>query len=95
MLDETITRLFHRRPFLEAKRFMEGVLEAGVRGYVTIDPVEASRFQDAWVLRLRYDDQPGISFTDLTSFAIMRQRKIVDVVTRDRHFRMAGFNPVP
>jgi len=39
--------------------------------------------------------QPGISLTDFTSFAIMRQLKIADAMTQDRHFTIAGFSVVP
>lgn len=95
VLDETITRLFQRRPFLEAKRFIDAVLEAGERGYLAIETVDPARFREAWLLRLRFDDQPAVSFTDLTSFVIMRERRIPDALTADRHFRIAGFNLVP
>ena len=35
--------------------------------------VTPERFSRAWLLRLRYRDQPRISFTDLTSFVVMRE----------------------
>jgi len=57
--------------------------------------IDAEQFQEAWGLRLKFDDQPGISFTDLSSFVVMRKRGIATVLTQDRHFRMAGFQPVP
>jgi len=37
-------------------------------------------------MRLRYRDKPDISFTDLTSFAIMEEENITAVLTNDRHF---------
>jgi len=95
VLDETITRLFHRRPFLEAKRFTEAMLASDEEGFLRIERVDHRRFKEAWVLRLRYDDQPGISFTDLTSFALMRELRVTNALTQDRHFRQAGFNLVP
>ena len=95
ILDETIARLFQRRPFLEAKRFVEAILASEERGYLRVERVDARRFKEAWMLRLRYDDEPGVSFTDLTSFALMRELGIADVLTQDRHFRLAGFTPVP
>ena len=32
------------------------------------------------------------SFTDCTSFVLMRELKISDVLTTDEHFREAGFD---
>ena len=95
VLCEVITRLFQRRPFLEAKRFMEGAFQASEEGHLTLARVNDERFRAAWGLRLRYDDQPGISFPDLTSFTIMREMGIETVLTQDRHFRIAGFTLVP
>ena len=39
----------------------------------------------------------GISFTDLTSFVVMKEEKVTDVLTNDRHFAQVnlGFVPVP
>ncbi len=55
------------------------------------------RFEKAWQMRLRYSDKPDISFTDLTSFVVMEEEKITDVLTNDRHFVQVnlGFAVVP
>lgn len=95
VLDETITRLFQRQPFLESKRFLEATFVAAERGHLLIERIDASLFQQAWLLRLRFDDQPGISFTDLTSFAVMRAHRITRVITQDRHFALGGFTLSP
>ena len=42
----------------------------------------------------KYHDQT-FSFTDCTSFAVMRERSLTDAITRDQHFRIAGFNLLP
>lgn len=36
----------------------------------------------------------GYSFTDCTSFTLMHERRIKDVLTTDRHFIEAGFRPL-
>jgi len=95
VLEETLTLLFLRRPFLEAKRFAEGILESAERGFLTVESITPNRFREAWYLRLRYDDQPRISFTDLTSFVVMRELGVAHALTQDPHFALAGFTRVP
>ncbi len=49
----------------------------------------------AWHLFVRYDDQP-FSFTDCTSFALMRAMGIGEAFTFDRRdYSAAGFLPLP
>ena len=42
----------------------------------------------------RYSDK-NFSFTDCTSFAVMRREKIRDALTTDRHFQQVGFQALP
>jgi len=62
-----------------------------------IEPVHTQRFEQAYRLRLRYRDKPRISFTDLTSFTVMRELGIRQVLTADAHFTQVGlgFHQVP
>jgi predicted nucleic acid-binding protein len=90
VLDETMTRLFALAPFAEARRFTEGVFEASRRGLVDIEHVTPERFSRAWRLRLRYRDKPRISFTDLTSFVVMRELELQTALTGDAHFEQVG-----
>jgi predicted nucleic acid-binding protein len=97
VLDETITRLFSGSPFAEAERFCSAILRAAETSIVRIEPITAPRFQQAYRLRSRYQDKPRISFTDLTSFAVMKELAIRDVLTADAHFGQVrlGFRIVP
>lgn len=90
VLDETITRLLARRPFDEAERFCRGIFEARRAGFLRVEPVDTSRFEAAWRLRVRYRDKPGISFTDLTTFVVMRELRVREVITGDAHFQQVG-----
>ena len=90
VLDETITHLFRHRQFEEAWKFLEGVLQSAEAGYIAIQKVDEARFQRAVEMRRRFRDKPRISFTDLTSMAIMREMRITDVLTADRHFEQVG-----
>lgn len=85
-----MTRLFALAPFAEARRFTEGIFEASRRGLVDIEYVTPERFSRAWRLRLRYHDKPRISFTDFTSFVVMRELGLRHALTGDAHFEQVG-----
>lgn len=87
VLDETFSRLFRRRPFDEALRFAKGLLESP---FIRVEEITPARFRRAFDLRLTFRDKPDISFTDLTSIAIVQELKITDILTGDRHFVQAG-----
>ncbi|MBM3773887.1 MAG: type II toxin-antitoxin system VapC family toxin [Acidobacteria bacterium] len=97
VIDETCTRLFAQRPFGEAERFFNGIFASRDAGHIRIEAIDPDRFQAAWRLRLRYRDKPRISFTDFTSFAVMRELGIRRVLTADAHFEQVrlGFQVVP
>lgn len=90
VLDETMTRLFAATPFTKARQFMEGIFQASHQGLLDIEHVTPERFRNAWRLRLRYRDKPRISFTDLTSFVVMRELGLHEVLTGDSHFEQVG-----
>jgi predicted nucleic acid-binding protein len=90
VLDETMTRLFAGAPFAAARRFIEGVFDASRQGLLDIEYVTPERFAHAWRLRLRYRDKPRISFTDFTSFVVMRELRLRSVLTADAHFEQVG-----
>lgn len=52
--------------------------------------ITEERFGMAKDLRLKFQDKPLISFTDLTSMVIMNERKISDILTEDDHFLQVG-----
>jgi predicted nucleic acid-binding protein len=64
---------------------------------VRVEPVTPERFARAYRMRLRYRDKPRISFTDLTSFVVMSELGIRDVLTADAHFAAVqlGFRTTP
>jgi len=97
VLDETITRLYARRPAAEAETFVRHLFEARRAGMLIVEPITAERFEKAWQLRLRYRDKPRISFTDLTSFVVMKELGIRQVLTADTHFAQVhlGFRKLP
>lgn len=51
------------------------------------------RFESAKSFFRKHADH-GYSFTDCTSFVVMQELRIRDVLTTDRHFAEAGFRPL-
>jgi predicted nucleic acid-binding protein len=90
VLDELITLLFRRESYEESVRFLDALFRDSARGALQIEKVTSERFHAALELRKRFRDKPDISFTDLTTMAIMRELEIESVLTEDNHFLHVG-----
>ena len=90
VLDETFTLLFRRLPFAAARESMELLVASLEEGSLASIPINGLRFKAAQVLRIRYHDKPAISFTDLTSMAVMQELNISKILTEDGHFAQVG-----
>jgi predicted nucleic acid-binding protein len=90
VLDELITLIFRRESFAEGASFIEGVLGASERGILSIERINSQRFTEAWRLRRQLSDKPSISFTDISSMVIMKEKKIKNILTEDDHFLQVG-----
>jgi predicted nucleic acid-binding protein len=55
--------------------------------------ISPDRFAAARKIMMKHLDQE-FSFTDCTSFVVMRELRLTDALATDRHFRIAGFNPL-
>ena len=92
VLDETLTLLFRRLPLDQAKTSMKSLNNAVDRGYLNLEWIEPLRFEEAKSLRLKFDDKPRISFTDLTSMVVMKELGVKSILTDDDHFVQLGFD---
>ncbi len=92
VLDEVITILFKREVFEEAVHFVEGLFASASEGRLVIERITSARFVEAWKLRKRFQDKPSISFTDLTSMALMQELALAEVLTDDEHFTHVGMS---
>ncbi|MBP7892765.1 MAG: type II toxin-antitoxin system VapC family toxin [Firmicutes bacterium] len=90
VLDEAITLIFRRESFVEAARFVNSIIASASSGYIIVEQISPERFTAAWNLRLRLKDKARISFTDLTSMIVMRERGVKHVLTDDKHFAQVG-----
>lgn len=87
VVDETLTVMRLRLGLKEAESWWRQI-DASRR--VRWERIDAGRFERARELFFRYRDK-DFSFTDCTSFVTMRELRLTDALTPDRHFRQAGF----
>jgi predicted nucleic acid-binding protein len=87
VVDESLTLIRMRTFHQAAIAFGDALLKSSVAGLVTIsDDVRLAAFE----LFRKYDDK-DVSFTDCTSFALMKRLKLKTAFTFDGHFQQVGF----
>jgi predicted nucleic acid-binding protein len=89
--DETLTLIRFRLSHAAAESWWRQV-DGSSR--LRWESVTTSRADKARSLFFRYQDK-DFSFTDCTSFVVMRELKLRDVLTTDHHFAQIGFTLVP
>ena len=88
VLDETYTFLRRRRNGLKMAVAVNDLVASS--HIIEVVGITQELRDQAWELFVGYEDQV-LSFTDCTSFALMRQRQLLEVFTFDRDFQRAGF----
>ena len=87
VLDETYTGLLSKVGHFAAVDFGERIRSARTVEIIHIsEDIEA----EAWTLFKQYSDK-HFSFTDCTSFVLMRQLNLTESFTNDHHFEQMGF----
>jgi hypothetical protein len=91
VMDETLT-LLRVRLGLTATDAWWKMVERTPR--VRWERIDSDRFERARQLFFQYGDK-DFSFTDCTSFVVMRESRLTSVLTTDRHFAQMGFRVLP
>jgi uncharacterized protein len=87
VLDETLTGLRMKVGHFAAVDFGERLRNSKA---VHVIYITEELQEEAWGLFKQYADK-DFSFTDCTSFVVMKQMKVVDAFTNDHHFEQMGF----
>lgn len=87
VLDETYTALLTKVSCFAAVDFGEKVINSRA---ISIIHITAKFEKEAWNIFKQYSDK-FFSFTDCTSFVIMRRLRLEEAFTGDHHFEQAGF----
>jgi predicted nucleic acid-binding protein len=90
VLDETFTLLFKRLPFNQARQALKIIEDSTEAGYLVLEYITSQRFTRTKSLRLKLQDKPQISFTDLSSMIVMEESAISTILTEDAHFTHVG-----
>jgi uncharacterized protein len=90
VLDETATLLMARGYRLVIAKFFESVFESKACRLIWMD---VDYFEKTKRSFLRALDK-GWSFTDCLSFIVMKELRLREALTKDDHFRAAGFRPL-
>lgn len=56
--------------------------------------IDSGRFERGRLLLFQYRDK-DFSLTDCTSFVVMRELRLTQAITTDRHFHQMGFQMLP
>lgn len=91
IFDETLTWLVKRKGKKIAVNFGNYLLENA--DIVPVKPILPEDEKTAWKLFCKLTGK--LSFTDCTSFSMMKRLKICQVFTFDKHFKRAGFRIIP
>jgi predicted nucleic acid-binding protein len=90
VLDETATLLQAREREHVVPAFFESIFASRVCQIVWMDP---QRFEQSRTFCLKHLGRKW-SFTDCTSFVVMKELRLKEALTKDRHFQAAGFTPL-
>jgi hypothetical protein len=88
VFDESVTLIRHRVSHSTARSFGNNILESRIVRFVDVTREDRTK---AWEIFSKYKDV-GFSFTDCTSFVIMKRLKLETVLGFDSHFKIMGFN---
>lgn len=90
IIDETLTLLRVRCGLTKAREFKEEIINS--LRFLKIVRVTAEDEVGAWSWFVK--EWSGLSFTDCTSFAVMKRLGLTEAATFDQHFVRAGFKMV-
>ena len=91
VIDETLTLIRLRLTLAAAEEWWTQLEGSSRLRWEWIGVARAEKARDVF---FRYRDK-RYSFTDCTSFVVMKELKLKEALTTDRHFRQMGFEVLP
>lgn len=90
ILAETITFLRAKISSEIVSVFIETILDAVKKERIILERIDEKRWVKAWEMSKKYNDKPYISFFDFTSFIVIKELGVSNVLTSDKHFEEVG-----
>jgi len=90
VLAETITLLRAKTDPDGVAVFIDTIIEAVKNGMAVMERINEERWEKAWKMSKKYNDKPYISFFDFSSFVVMKDLGVSQVLTADKHFEDVG-----
>ncbi len=94
VLDETATRLRYDAGLADALLFREAIRASEARRRLRVVWIDRRIAEEAWRILERYGEVP-LSFTDATTVAVARSRRIREVFAFDEDFEAPGLTVAP
>ena len=94
ILDESYTLIRNRMDLETAVKFGERISAISKTNLIEIIHVTDKIEEKAWKIFEKYKSQ-NFSFTDCTSFVVMKELDIHECFTGDEHFKIFGFFVIP
>lgn len=91
VLDESYTLIRARVGYREAVRFGKKIQKLRKGEMLEHIVISEGIEKKAWKLFVKYQDIDELSYTDCTSFAVMKNRNLQEAFTGDDHFQYVGF----
>ena len=91
VIDETLTTIRFRMGLDASEKWWHQIDRSS---RLRLEAIDVSRAERARCLFFRYGDK-DFSFTDCTSFVLMKELRLRKALTLDHHFQQMGFEMVP
>lgn len=91
VLDELYTLLLMNIGYLACVKFKQQLDALQTKELLTIEWITEERSTASWQTFERFNSDKEWSFTDCTSYALMKELEMTEVFTFDHHFSQMGF----
>jgi predicted nucleic acid-binding protein len=94
VIDETLTRLLYDRGLKVAREFYRWIKKAADEGRLAIFWIDEPITEQAWKAFIKFAEHK-LSFTDATSYALMKRYRLDEIFAFDNDFAKIGLNLRP
>lgn len=94
VIDETLTRLLYDQSLRAAQKFYKKIKEASSKNRLMVFWIDEAIVDDAWNAFVKFAEH-RLSFTDCTSYALVKRYRLDEIFAFDDDFAKVGLNLMP